>query len=84
MAMVGIYGAEFLGEYWLRDNSAYHEAQSNDPLCGTEVIITDKDIKECGRKGVITKVMEGSFKITLREWPGGEEFVVLDRWQFKL
>ena len=84
MAMVGIYGAEFLGEYWLRDNSAYHETQRNDPLCGTEVIITDEDVKEYGRKGVITKIPESGYKITLKEYPNGEEFVYLNRWQFKM
>lgn len=80
------YFGEELGAIWERDNSAYHEAQRNHPLCGSKVILTDKELKEYGRRGVITKVTEFSpvYKITLKEDRYGEEFIYADRWQFEI
>ena len=81
-----IYFGEGLGEIWLRDNSSYHEAQRNDPLCGKRVVITDRDCEEYGKPGVITKVTEfsPSYKITLKKDRYGEVFTHLERWQFKI
>lgn len=81
-----IYFGEGLGETWMRDNSAYHEAQRRHPLCGSRVVITDRDSAEYGRKGTITKVTESSpeFKITLKAWDSGEEYIYADRWQFRI
>lgn len=78
------YFGEELGATWLRDNSAHHKAQKQTPLCGSHVIVSDENCKEHGRKGVITKVAEASYKVTLKEWCGGEEFIYLDKWQFKI
>lgn len=81
-----IYYGEGLGETWARDNSAYHEEQSRHPLCGTRVVLTDSELKECGRRGIITKVTDGSpvYKITLKEDLYSEEFIFVDDWQFKI
>lgn len=77
------YFGEELGATWLRDNSAYHEAQRHHPLCGSIVVITDRDCKEYGRTGVITKVTDGcppSHKVTLKQDRYGEEFIYLEEW----
>lgn len=78
------YFGEELGATWLRNNSTYHEAQRHHPLCGSKVVITDRDCKEHGRAGIITKVTEdGSYKVTLKKDRCGEEFIYLEEWRFR-